>query len=188
MTSEVRRGDARYHAPMNATISLRALFLLVLVVALFCGMKAYEIAFFIGFVVVLHFLLLHLGSQVARFFPRTRSPLERRRFVISSNADIIVAWRVLPALCYLVIFLAWQLLLTAALKPIAVGQEWFMPTPMGISLHVIHTMTLIALNLYLFVGYLGDCYGSGRLSVPASILTATACSLVALAHFAAPLY
>jgi hypothetical protein len=176
-------------AGMHKTFTLRELLLFTFVVAVFSALRAYLFVVFLCVVAALHMLLLLVGTQLAKRCPQPPRTVRRRRMDLSWERRLAAfPWPVLVSIVYLEVFLFWQMVLFVGWRAPAIEDAWHWPTAAGFSLFAIHQAVLLALNVWLHVAFLAECYGSGRVYSVRSFATAAASALLGFAHLTSPVW
>ncbi len=141
----------------TSTFSLRFFLVFCVGIAILCGCRQFLFAGVIFLAMLLHYVLLMIGSAIAKKFPQDRNPFLRRpreRRPPNFNVPITVIT------CQLVIFIICPVYLSGS--PL---QEW----------------GLILTHVFIYVTYLSNCYGTGH--VCRSECGTTACGSVLLLGF-----
>ena len=161
------------------SFSLRFLLAFTGGISLLCAAGLFVPAAAVFAVTVLHFVLYLLGSSFAARFPKTRNPILRQRFWRSRQLEfapyvLSLSYFVLLDCCRV---FQWFI------GSYGVYVWWYPQVLFGLPVESLEHAVIFLFQIYVLVGFLGACYGTGYVCLWHCAMTACFSVLLLARHF-----
>jgi len=166
------------------TFSLRLFFAFSIGIAILCVAGFYRFALAGFAATVLHFILFAVGNSFANRFPTERNPLARYRFIRPTKSNDTAT---VIATSYLVFFYCWHMFPLMVFLPAGIRSVWYPPSLFGLSLYAIEHCVIAMYNVFMYVNFFGDCYGTGYVCPKNCAMTSSISVVLMATHLRFPM-